>query len=112
MNSDHELNLSYFEKILSAQKEQVSKNLADLNAEVNGLIVGDEVGDIEDTAKLQIDNTIDQTLIQRLNTELIDIDDALTRIQTGVYGICEKTGKQIPIERLLASPTARFVVNV
>lgn len=112
MKSDHELNLSYFEKRLSAQKEQVSKNLAALNAEVNGLLAGDEVGDIEDTAELQIDNTIDQTLIQRLKTELIEIDAALARIQAGVYGICEKTGKHIAIDRLLANPTARFIVNV
>lgn len=112
MKLEDELNFSYFEKRLSAQKEKVIENLAVLKAEVNALLVGDEVGNIEDTAELQIDNTIDQTLIHRLEIELIEIDAALTRIQSGVYGICEKTGKQIPIDRLLANPTARFVVNV
>jgi len=112
MDSQHELNFSYFEKMLTAEKEKVTANMDSLKAEVNALGVEDEIDDIEDMAELHIDNTIDQALLQRLEKELVEIDAALARIQSGVYGICEKTGKKIPIERLLANPTARFIVNV
>ncbi|KGA97763.1 hypothetical protein BALCAV_0208480 [Alkalihalobacillus alcalophilus ATCC 27647 = CGMCC 1.3604] len=37
--------------------------------------------------------------------------DALERIKNGTYGICEKTGQEIPFERLQANPTAKIVVS-
>jgi RNA polymerase-binding transcription factor DksA len=42
---------------------------------------------------------------------LYQIDDALGRIADGTYGICQRTGKRIPKERLLAVPWARFSVE-
>jgi len=39
---------------------------------------------------------------------LYEIDQALSRIQQGVYGICELTGKRIERERLEAIPWTRF----
>lgn len=40
-----------------------------------------------------------------------DIDDALRRVELGVYGICEMSGKPIPHARLEAIPFARFTVE-
>lgn len=111
MDSDYKLNLSYFENILTEEKEKITKNMESLRAEVNALGVEDEIDDIEDMAELHIDNTIDQTQLKRLETELAEVNDAINRIHSGVYGICEKTGKNIPIARLLANPTARTVVS-
>ena len=111
MSSEHALNISDFEKILTEEKEKINKNMESLRAEVNALGVEDEIDDIEDMAELHIDNTIDQTQLKRLETELAEVDAALDRIHSGTYGICEKTGKKIPIERLLANPTARTVVG-
>ena len=42
---------------------------------------------------------------------LREIDDALQRIEQGVYGICEQTGKPIPKARLRAQPWARYCVE-
>lgn len=112
MDSDYKLNLSYFENVLTEEKEKITKNMESLNAEVNALGVEDEIDDIEDMAELHIDNTIDQTQLKRLETELVEVNDAINRIHSGVYGICEITGKKIPIARLLANPTARTIVNV
>ncbi|MHC4196158.1 MAG: TraR/DksA family transcriptional regulator [Planctomycetota bacterium] len=42
---------------------------------------------------------------------LREIDDALERIQQGVYGICEVTGKTILKARLEATPWARYSVE-
>jgi DnaK suppressor protein len=39
---------------------------------------------------------------------LYEIDQALSRIQLGTYGICELTGKRIEPERLEAIPWTRF----
>jgi len=40
-----------------------------------------------------------------------EIDDAMERIQNGVYGICESTGKPISKDRLEAKPWARYCVE-
>lgn len=111
MDSHHKLNFDYFEKILLGEKERIAKNIESLKAEVNALGAEDEIDDAEDMAEILIDNATDQTLLQRLQRELAELDAALGRIQTGVYGICEKTGKKIPIDRLLANPAARSIVN-
>lgn len=40
-----------------------------------------------------------------------EIDDALKRIEAGTYGICERTGKPIKVERLEELPWARFSIE-
>ncbi|WP_221564132.1 TraR/DksA C4-type zinc finger protein [Alkalihalobacillus sp. TS-13] len=44
-----------------------------------------------------------------LKEELSDIEYSLNQMEEGTYGICEVTGKEIPMERLEALPTARTV---
>lgn len=111
MHTRHDINLKDFETMLLTQKEKINKNIESIKAEVNALGIEDEIDDVEDMAELHIDNSTDQTLLKRLETELSEIDAALNRIKAGVYGICEKTGKKIPHERLLANPWARTVVG-
>jgi len=40
-----------------------------------------------------------------------EIDEALERIENNSYGVCEKTGEPIPIDRLKALPHARYTVE-
>lgn len=42
---------------------------------------------------------------------LQDINDALEKIEQGTYGLSEKSGKPIPLERLEVQPTARNLVE-
>ncbi len=46
-----------------------------------------------------------------LEIRLKNIEIALDKIQKGKYGICEKCGKEIPVERLIVSPESRFCLN-
>jgi DnaK suppressor protein len=39
------------------------------------------------------------------------IEDALTRIEAGNYGLCDECGAQIPEKRLQALPYARYCVT-
>jgi RNA polymerase-binding protein DksA len=60
-------------------------------------------------------DTYDQSLALDLaasqRTLLKEIDDAIERIDTGVYGICESLGKPISAERLEHTPWARFSIE-
>ena len=42
---------------------------------------------------------------------LIEVNDAIQRIELGTYGVCEATGKPIPAERLAAVPWTRYTVE-
>ena len=42
---------------------------------------------------------------------LKEIDSALNRIDDGTYGICQGSGKEIPLARLEAIPWARYCVE-
>ncbi|HHY22206.1 MAG TPA: hypothetical protein GX525_10110, partial [Bacilli bacterium] len=53
----------------------------------------------------------DIALHEILEQELIEVNEALEKIEAGTYGVCEATGKKIPYERLEANPTAKTVVE-
>jgi RNA polymerase-binding protein DksA len=60
------------------------------------------------------DNYEQEFTLELLDSErkvLVEIDDALKRIEEGTYGICEGTGKPIERERLNAIPWARYSVE-
>ncbi len=47
----------------------------------------------------------------RIKTQLVEIEMALARIESGTYGICEETEEQIESERLLAIPWTRLSIE-
>ena len=50
-------------------------------------------------------------LLAKEQDALNEIEQAITRAETGVYGICEMSGQRIPNERLEAIPFARYTVD-
>ncbi|MCP5535937.1 MAG: TraR/DksA family transcriptional regulator [Akkermansiaceae bacterium] len=50
-------------------------------------------------------------LLAKEQDALSEIEQAITRAETGVYGICEMSGNRIPKERLEAIPFARYTVE-
>ena len=46
-----------------------------------------------------------------LEIRLENVNSALKKIKTGEYGICEKCGKEIFLERLKISPEAKLCIN-
>ena len=53
----------------------------------------------------------DESILEQVEGELVDIERALGRIADGTYGTCEACGKPIGDARLEAIPTARFCVE-
>src|SRR6201996_8338786 len=51
------------------------------------------------------------SLLSQEQDALYEIEEALKRVETGEYGVCEMSGKQIPRARLEAIPFARFTVE-
>lgn len=51
------------------------------------------------------------SLLSQEQDSLYEIDQALKRVETGSYGICEMSGKPIPHPRLEALPFTRYTVE-
>ena len=111
MSTRHDLDLKAFEAILKAEKTKVEKNIALIKVELNSIGMDGELDEILDMAELEIESTTDHMLLEKLEAEIGEINAALNRIALGTYGICEKTGENIPVERLRVNPTARTIVN-
>jgi RNA polymerase-binding transcription factor DksA len=51
------------------------------------------------------------SLLSQEQDALYEIEEAIKRIENNTYGICEMSGKMIPLERLEAIPFARYTVE-
>ena len=68
----------------------------------------DGVKDSVDMSLMDVNKEIAFRLGERESQMVVDIDQALQRIDEGTYGQCERCGKQIDERRLEAMPTARY----
>jgi DnaK suppressor protein len=70
-----------------------------------------EIGDSYDSASKERDRELNLLLMGREKEKLNMIDEALTRIEEGTYGICEECGEAIPLKRLLALPFTQLCIE-
>ena len=63
-------------------------------------------GDVLDAAADTVQDELNSQLIEAESRELHAIDDAIARIEHGIYGKCDGCGKAIPLTRLRAVPYA------
>jgi DnaK suppressor protein len=68
-------------------------------------------GDVVDFALDSAQNEINSQLAEVESRELASIENALERMRTGQYGICEMCNGRIPMARLNALPYATLCIN-
>lgn len=68
-------------------------------------------GDETDQAVNSLAESQFLTTQDRLRHQLLEIEMALSKIERGVYGVCEETEEPIETERLLAIPWTRLSVE-
>jgi len=49
-------------------------------------------------------------LVEELEARHNDVEDAIEKVEQGIYGLCEACNEPIPIKRLQANPAARTCV--
>lgn len=54
-------------------------------------------------------NEKEKIVMNHIKEDLCDVERALNKMKSGMFGICEETGGQIPIEKLRILPTARTI---
>ncbi|MET0692969.1 MAG: TraR/DksA C4-type zinc finger protein [Propionibacteriaceae bacterium] len=59
---------------------------------------------------VSLDQARDAALLTRTERSISELTAAQDRLAAGTYGTCERCGRAIPTERLLARPEARWCV--
>ena len=112
MQKRNDLDFDEFEKILKERLVQLEDNIAQLKAELDVVGSDDGVNDVEDLVSLKNISQKDNTILEQQENELKETLHALAKIKNGTFGICEKSAKPIPVERLRANPIARTKVGI
>ena len=88
-------------------RESLLRTVAATDEEMAGLEVPGP-GDLTDRAAAASTTALVSRLAGQDKRELDEVAEALRRLGSGAYGICESCGKAIPLPRLRAIPAARF----
>ncbi|MCA0972830.1 hypothetical protein LCM20_19775 [Halobacillus litoralis] len=111
--------LDEFKKQLLDMKKEAEEELEKYrDDEAKENYPNDKIGEISSVADHPADLGTDQherekehTFYEQAREKLMEVNDALQRMEEGRYGVSEKSGEPIPVERLKAMPTARFRVD-
>jgi DnaK suppressor protein len=113
-----ESDLPKFQSLLLEKRDEISKQLNGLRKKIQKSLDEDRVyernsGDPDsDFITESSELAKDEWMIRSLDKTLRDIEDALIAMEEGYYGICQKSGKSIEIERLRAIPWAKYSIEV
>ena len=99
------------QKLLDMKAEILQKLLAE-DEEFRDIVEKDDSKDLVDIASSDIDKTTLEALGTQEIRRLRLMEAALARVENGNYGICLKSGKPIPKERLEAIPYALYRIEV
>jgi len=99
-------------KALLAERARYVQSADTLQAEADSLLEDRDPGDVQfddesgEGDTLAVERDLDLALSAQARDAVEEIDEALDRIRRRVYGVCVKSGKNIPKERLKAIPWA------
>lgn len=112
-------------KLVEELKERLEKEKKSLEKELEGFAKKDDSpkGDWETKYPNRENGTMEEEADEvqeygnmlpvehSMELKLRDVNAALEKIKNGNYGVCEKCGKEIEIERLKAVPEAKFCME-
>lgn len=95
---------------LNLLKYDIIKTIQDSNNNINILnnISSSEEADIGSVKSIV---HIDENALIKNNKDLLEINNAIEKIENNQYGKCEMCKKQIDIRRLRVKPHARFCIT-
>ncbi len=103
------MDLKFFKELLEERKVQILENISIASSELEDL-KNVEVNDDGDYASICADNMIDSAIQEKQMQELKEIEEALRKIESGEYGICEMCGEKIKPLRLKVKPYAKYCI--
>lgn len=99
-----------FRRRLWEQRRDLLRTLASTDDEL-ATLEAHQAGAVVEDAATQTIGAILSRLEGQQKHELDEIEDALTRLETGTLGVCQSCDRAIPLARLRAMPTARHCLD-
>lgn len=98
-----------FRQLLTERRKQIVRKLADTEQTLKFLSESRPPELSEEAQEEAFANSL-AALSNQERKELLDIEQALQRIESGEYSLCENCGREIGINRLKAVPTVRLCI--
>jgi len=99
------------EQILHQSRESVIADIEkQLGQELDPRKI-DVAMDTGDWAAFELSEGIDYKILEMRYKTYKEIADAFRRLEAGNYGVCERCGEEIPVERLKVEPFTRYCVS-
>jgi DnaK suppressor protein len=108
LNMENE-QLEFFKELLLQQRGEILQNADETVADMNDQTVN--YPDPTDRASIESDRSFVLRLRERERMLLTKINEALERIESGEFGICETCGEEIGFKRLEARPVTTLCIN-
>jgi DnaK suppressor protein len=99
----------YFRKLLNQRLEAL--NSGGIKSTEGFSDMQEESPDPIDQAAMESDRDFNFRIKERESRLIAKINDALERIEDGTYGICERCGRPISVERLKARPVTTLCIK-
>lgn len=101
---------------LAQERFATAARLTALSSELGGMVAASEMSNADDEhdpegATIAFERAQVIALLEQACAQVADLDRALEQLDDGTYGICEKCGERIPVERLAVRPSARTCVQ-
>jgi DnaK suppressor protein len=100
---------------LAADRADTTARIAALTREFDGIVESATLGNTDDEhdpegATIAFERAQIASLLEQARSHLAEVDQAIRRIEAGIYGRCDACGQPITAERLSARPAARTCI--
>lgn len=102
--------LSKFAELLRAEKARLL-NHTEKNKNADLTLSTDDLADEVDLASSELNQSVSLRLRDRERDALQKIEEALAKIEDGLYGVCESCEETIELKRLEIQPTAEYCIR-
>ncbi|MDQ3530413.1 MAG: TraR/DksA C4-type zinc finger protein [Actinomycetota bacterium] len=102
--------------LLAGEREKTAARVAALTRDFDDIVESSAIAPPDDEhdpegATIAFERAQVTALLAQAHRHLADLELATTRLGDGTYGVCERCGQPIAIERLLARPTAQTCID-
>jgi RNA polymerase-binding transcription factor DksA len=103
-------------ELLIADRERTAELVSSLAGNIASMVEAAQLSASDDEhdpegSTIAFERSQASTLLAAATEHLADVDAALARVEAGSYGRCERCGRAVAGERLLARPTARTCIT-
>jgi DnaK suppressor protein len=100
-------------KVLLKERDKLVHQLAELGSDENGDLRPDlDFGEgFADAAAVTSERTEVIGIVETLKHQLDDVNEAVSKLEDGSYGLCHSCGKEIGAARMEARPSSLYCVD-